>query len=71
MLLIENMNGVNSILVYALMNVNIFFLGICDKMLSNLILFKDIIKNKIGGSTCAYGNPVDYWPPEKFIGIKS
>jgi acyl-CoA synthetase (NDP forming) len=31
---------------------------------------QDIIKNKIGGSTCAYGNPVDYWPPEKFIGIK-
>lgn len=31
---------------------------------------QDIITNKIGGSTCAYGNPVDYWPPEKFIGIK-
>jgi acyl-CoA synthetase (NDP forming) len=31
---------------------------------------RDIIINKIGGSTCAYGNPVDYWPPEKFIGIK-
>jgi len=31
---------------------------------------QDIIINKIGGSTCAYGNPVDYWPPEKFIGIK-
>ena len=31
---------------------------------------QDIILNKIGGSTCAYGNPVDYWPPEKFIGIK-
>ncbi len=31
---------------------------------------RDIIIDKIGGSTCAYGNPVDYWPPEKFIGIK-
>jgi acyl-CoA synthetase (NDP forming) len=31
---------------------------------------QDIIISKIGGSTCAYGNPVDYWPPEKFIGIK-
>ncbi|MHA1438009.1 MAG: CoA-binding protein [Promethearchaeota archaeon] len=29
-----------------------------------------IIINKIGGSTCAYGNPVDYWPPERFIGTK-
>lgn len=47
MLLIENMNGVNSFIVCALMNVNIFFLGIYDKMLSNLILFKDTIKIKI------------------------
>jgi acyl-CoA synthetase (NDP forming) len=31
---------------------------------------QDIILDKIGGSTCAFGNPVDYWPPEKFIGIK-
>ncbi len=31
---------------------------------------QDIILDKIGGTTCAYGNPVDYWPPEKFIGIK-
>ena len=31
---------------------------------------QDIILNKIGGSTCAYGNPVDYWPPERFIGTK-
>ncbi len=31
---------------------------------------QDIIINKIGGSTCEFGNPVDYWPPEKFIGIK-
>ncbi len=31
---------------------------------------QQIILEKIGGSTCAYGNPVDYWPPEKFIGIK-
>jgi acyl-CoA synthetase (NDP forming) len=31
---------------------------------------RNIIMNKVGGSTCAYGNPVDYWPPEKFIGIK-
>jgi acyl-CoA synthetase (NDP forming) len=28
------------------------------------------ILNKVGGSTCAFGNPVDYWPPEKFVGIK-
>lgn len=31
---------------------------------------QNIILNKVGGSTCAYGNPVDFWPPEKFIGIK-
>lgn len=31
---------------------------------------QDIILDKIGGSTCAYGNPVDYWPPERFIGTK-
>ncbi|MFX1258220.1 MAG: CoA-binding protein [Promethearchaeota archaeon] len=31
---------------------------------------QNIILGKIGGSTCAYGNPVDYWPPEKFIGVK-
>jgi acyl-CoA synthetase (NDP forming) len=28
------------------------------------------ILDKVGGSTCAFGNPVDFWPPEKFIGIK-
>jgi len=31
---------------------------------------RDIILDKIGGSTCNFGNPVDYWPPEKFVGIK-
>lgn len=31
---------------------------------------QDKILDKIGGSTCAYGNPVDYWPPERFIGTK-
>ena len=31
---------------------------------------RSIIVDKVGGSTCTYGNPVDYWPPEKFIGIK-
>lgn len=31
---------------------------------------REIIIDKVGGSTCAYGNPVDYWPPEKFVGIK-
>ena len=29
-----------------------------------------IILEEIGGSTCAFGNPVDYWPPEKLIGTK-
>lgn len=28
------------------------------------------ILKKIGGSTCKYGNPVDYWPPKKFIGTE-
>lgn len=28
---------------------------------------KTILEN-VGGSTCLAGNPVDYWPPEKFIG---
>ena len=27
-----------------------------------------IILDKVGGSTCNLGNPVDYWPPAKFIG---
>ncbi|MFX1364605.1 MAG: CoA-binding protein [Promethearchaeota archaeon] len=31
---------------------------------------KDIILNKVGGSTCKLGNPVDYWPPERFVGTK-
>lgn len=31
---------------------------------------QEIIINQVGGSTCASGNPVDYWPPEKFVGIK-
>jgi acyl-CoA synthetase (NDP forming) len=30
---------------------------------------KTILK-KVGGSTCKSGNPVDYWPPDKFIGTK-
>lgn len=31
---------------------------------------QDIILEKVGGSTCEFGNPVDYWPPERFIGTK-
>jgi acyl-CoA synthetase (NDP forming) len=31
---------------------------------------KNIILEKVGGSTCELGNPVDYWPPERFIGTK-
>ncbi|MHA2472154.1 MAG: CoA-binding protein [Promethearchaeota archaeon] len=31
---------------------------------------KNIILEKVGGSTCDLGNPVDYWPPERFIGTK-
>ncbi len=31
---------------------------------------KDIILDKVGGSTCKKGNPVDYWPPERFVGTK-
>ncbi|MFX1308744.1 MAG: CoA-binding protein [Promethearchaeota archaeon] len=31
---------------------------------------KNIILNKVGGSTCKLGNPVDYWPPERFVGTK-
>ena len=31
---------------------------------------REIIEDKVGGSTCAFGNPVDYWPPERFVGIK-
>ena len=43
---------------------------------SNLALAKPsetsrvLIEDKVGGSTCEFGNPVDYWPPEKFVGIK-
>ncbi|MFX1280688.1 MAG: CoA-binding protein [Promethearchaeota archaeon] len=31
---------------------------------------KNIILEKVGGSTCELGNPVDYWPPERFVGTK-
>lgn len=31
---------------------------------------KERILEKVGGSTCQLGNPVDYWPPERFIGTK-
>ncbi|MGV9198339.1 MAG: CoA-binding protein [Promethearchaeia archaeon] len=31
---------------------------------------QEIILDEIGGSTCAFGNPVDYWPPDRFIGTK-
>jgi acyl-CoA synthetase (NDP forming) len=31
---------------------------------------KNIILEKVGGSTCELGNPVDYWPPDKFVGTK-
>ncbi|TXT67632.1 MAG: hypothetical protein BAJALOKI1v1_40035 [Promethearchaeota archaeon] len=31
---------------------------------------RNIILDKVGGSTCITGNPVDYWPPDKFIGTK-
>jgi acyl-CoA synthetase (NDP forming) len=29
---------------------------------------RQMILEKVGGSTCVEGNPVDYWPPKKFIG---
>ncbi|MHA2324603.1 MAG: CoA-binding protein, partial [Promethearchaeota archaeon] len=31
---------------------------------------RDVILNKVRGSTCELGNPVDYWPPERFVGTK-
>ncbi|TFF99697.1 MAG: hypothetical protein EU541_04315 [Promethearchaeota archaeon] len=31
---------------------------------------REAILNKVGGSTCKSGNPVDYWPPDRFIGTK-
>ncbi|MFW9824596.1 MAG: CoA-binding protein [Candidatus Thorarchaeota archaeon] len=31
---------------------------------------KQVILDKVGGSTCELGNPVDYWPPERFVGTK-
>ncbi|MHA1105506.1 MAG: CoA-binding protein [Promethearchaeota archaeon] len=31
---------------------------------------KQTILDKVGGSTCNLGNPVDYWPPDRFIGTK-
>ena len=31
---------------------------------------RKIILEKVKGSTCELGNPVDYWPPEKFVGTK-
>ena len=29
---------------------------------------REIILEKVKGSTCELGNPIDYWPPEKFVG---
>ncbi len=31
---------------------------------------RDHILSQIGGSTCALGNPVDYWPPKEFVGTQ-
>ena len=31
---------------------------------------KEKILENVGGSTCKLGNPVDFWPPDKFIGTK-
>ncbi len=31
---------------------------------------RDEILNKVGGSTCILGNPVDFWPPKEFIGTQ-
>ncbi len=31
---------------------------------------KQTILDKVGGSTCNLGNPVDYWPPDRFVGTK-
>lgn len=31
---------------------------------------KNMILEKVGGSTCDLGNPVDYWPPDRFVGTK-
>ena len=31
---------------------------------------RDIILDKVRGSTCDLGNPVDYWPPERFVGTQ-
>lgn len=31
---------------------------------------KNIILENVRGSTCDLGNPVDYWPPERFVGTK-
>ena len=28
---------------------------------------QSIILSKVGGSTCEYGNPVDFWPPSRFV----
>jgi len=31
---------------------------------------RKIILENVKGSTCELGNPVDYWPPKKFVGTK-
>ncbi|HMF29880.1 MAG TPA: CoA-binding protein, partial [Candidatus Lokiarchaeia archaeon] len=31
---------------------------------------KEFILEKVGGSTCVRGNPVDYWPPRDFVGTR-
>ncbi|WP_371804392.1 CoA-binding protein [Candidatus Lokiarchaeum ossiferum] len=31
---------------------------------------RDAILDKVGGSTCALGNPVDFWPPKEFVGTQ-
>jgi len=31
---------------------------------------KQFILEKVGGSTCMRGNPVDYWPPRDFVGTR-
>ncbi len=56
-------SGVIYIIAKEMRKQNLLF-GKLDENSKNLIL------EKVGGSTCKMGNPVDFWPPDKFIGTK-
>ncbi len=56
-------SGAINLLIAEMRNQNIHLAPLSDEN-------RDAILNKVGGSTCALGNPVDFWPPKEFVGTQ-